>query len=396
MAHWRLRSACALSAWLGGVFVLLCTSPGFGQDLYWTELKAMCKGSVVRHSQVGSTATDDPVSSADFAIKVVLDQGARRIYWSEGKTIRRANIDSAGTADIVTVANPFLLKGFTLDLKSGKILWLEGVSGSPCVNPNCPRVRRANLDGSDVETLFTVPGAKANVGDIAVDSAAGKVYWSDLQYSPYISRANFDGSSVEPLVTVAVAPAVAGVPSIEIDPAAGKLYWIDASGFIPGDSRVRRGNLDGTSAEDLVSYISSTPRPQYLSLDSSCGWLYFTFSGFCPDGTGSILRINLATKAQETLFMGIGIADGIAVNAGADRDKDGTPDCNDGCPDDPNKASPGTCGCGVAEADSNGDGMVDCPAGSTAACCAPGTATMLAVAPLLFIGWKRRTRHRHP
>ena len=34
-----------------------------------------------------------------------------------------------------------------------------------------------------------------------------------------------------------------------------------------------------------------------------------------------------------------------------DSDGDGTPDCNDGCPNDPNKTSPGTCGCGEPETD---------------------------------------------
>ncbi len=43
-----------------------------------------------------------------------------------------------------------------------------------------------------------------------------------------------------------------------------------------------------------------------------------------------------------------------------DSDGDGTPDCNDGCPNDPNKLAPGTCGCGVADADSDGDGTLDC------------------------------------
>ncbi|MBK7555261.1 MAG: hypothetical protein IPI55_11810 [Flavobacteriales bacterium] len=32
-----------------------------------------------------------------------------------------------------------------------------------------------------------------------------------------------------------------------------------------------------------------------------------------------------------------------------DTDTDGTADCDDGCPNDPNKVAPGNCGCGVAE-----------------------------------------------
>ena len=50
---------------------------------------------------------------------------------------------------------------------------------------------------------------------------------------------------------------------------------------------------------------------------------------------------------------GCGIAD-------TDSDADGTPDCLDGCPEDPDKTEPGECGCGLPETDSDGDGAPDC------------------------------------
>lgn len=43
-----------------------------------------------------------------------------------------------------------------------------------------------------------------------------------------------------------------------------------------------------------------------------------------------------------------------------DSDNDGTPNCNDLCPNDPLKTSPGTCGCGTADTDSDSDGTPDC------------------------------------
>ncbi|MCP4289090.1 MAG: PEP-CTERM sorting domain-containing protein, partial [Gammaproteobacteria bacterium] len=43
-----------------------------------------------------------------------------------------------------------------------------------------------------------------------------------------------------------------------------------------------------------------------------------------------------------------------------DSDGDGTPDCIDNCPADPDKTEPGICGCGVADTDSDGDGTPDC------------------------------------
>jgi hypothetical protein len=50
---------------------------------------------------------------------------------------------------------------------------------------------------------------------------------------------------------------------------------------------------------------------------------------------------------------GCGVAD-------TDSDSDGTANCNDGCPNDPNKVAPGICGCGVADTDSDGDGTANC------------------------------------
>ncbi|WP_167619886.1 CehA/McbA family metallohydrolase [Maribellus sediminis] len=43
-----------------------------------------------------------------------------------------------------------------------------------------------------------------------------------------------------------------------------------------------------------------------------------------------------------------------------DTDNDGLADCLDGCPDDPNKITPGACGCGVPDTDSDNDGVADC------------------------------------
>ena len=43
-----------------------------------------------------------------------------------------------------------------------------------------------------------------------------------------------------------------------------------------------------------------------------------------------------------------------------DTDQDGVADCNDLCPNDPDKAAPGACGCGNVDTDSDQDGTADC------------------------------------
>ncbi|MFN8408683.1 MAG: hypothetical protein U0V45_05030 [Flavobacteriales bacterium] len=45
--------------------------------------------------------------------------------------------------------------------------------------------------------------------------------------------------------------------------------------------------------------------------------------------------------------------------ADTDSDNDGTADCNDPCPADPNKIAPGVCA-GVADTDTDLDGTADC------------------------------------
>jgi hypothetical protein len=53
---------------------------------------------------------------------------------------------------------------------------------------------------------------------------------------------------------------------------------------------------------------------------------------------------------------GCGTADG-------DLDGDGVANCDDGCPNDATKTAPGACGCGTPDVDSDGDGTADCSDG---------------------------------
>jgi Thrombospondin type 3 repeat len=50
----------------------------------------------------------------------------------------------------------------------------------------------------------------------------------------------------------------------------------------------------------------------------------------------------------------------ISSSAPPDADSDGTPDSEDGCPNDPNKTAAGVCGCGVADEDPDSDGVYNC------------------------------------
>jgi hypothetical protein len=79
------------------------------------------------------------------------------------------------------------------------------------------------------------------------------------------------------------------------------------------------------------------------------------FTCTTPNGTVANNTDNCPTDALKTApgICGCGIAD-------ADSDGDGTANCNDGCPNDPNKITVGICGCGIADTDSDSDGTANC------------------------------------
>ena len=91
----------------------------------------------------------------------------------------------------------------------------------------------------------------------------------------------------------------------------------------------------------------NSPCPDYVdefgvSVDSDNDGVADCQDG-CPDD------VNKTTPGA----CGCGIPD-------TDSDSDGVSDCNDGCPQDPLKTAPGDCGCGVPDTDSDGDGVADC------------------------------------
>ena len=104
-----------------------------------------------------------------------------------------------------------------------------------------------------------------------------------------------------------------------------------------------------------------------------CGFLEYGFIGISSPTTpiarvdvsafsGIIDNLNFALQDTDNDGVPDG-ADNCITTANADQadaDHDGTGDVCDGCPSDPNKTSPGVCGCGVPDTDSDGDGTPDC------------------------------------
>ena len=159
-------------------------------------------------------------------------------------------------------------------------------------------IQRANLDGSNVEVILE--GGIRGPESIALDIAAGKMYWTDWNGDTgKIQRSDLDGSNSETLVLGLNRPG-----EIALDLVAGKMYYTDTSftslrfsdNFF--SARIMRADLDGSNAETVLSIMELVddvsfpfwdilPPYQDIALDLSSGKMYWA-------GGSGIGRANLA------------------------------------------------------------------------------------------------------
>ena len=131
-------------------------------------------------------------------------------------------------------ANPKNVKAnvtsLAVDTADEKLYWMEKMSD------RTGKIRRANLDGTNVELVKNLTSAPRG---ITVDSVNGKMYltnsWGKIQ------RLNVDGSNFQPnLITGLQSP-----KEITVDVVDAKLYWTE-------QRRIRRANLNGENIQDIV------------------------------------------------------------------------------------------------------------------------------------------------
>lgn len=216
------------------------------------------------------------------------------IYWTD-RTFDRIDVmregDVFGPLQFVpSNVTPLALQGvgLTVDFPAGKIYWTEDFAFSP------DRIRRANLNGSRVETLIDT-GLSNPIG-IAVDSSAGKIYWAE-EDAGTISRANLDGSGSEVLVQVAAGPSNAGLSGLELDLDSGTMYFSDEA-----FGKIFRANLDGSG---LTTLVSNLPSPRGMALDTVNGKMYWVERQLQnPLGPKSVMRANIDGTGVGVLAIG--------------------------------------------------------------------------------------------
>ncbi len=247
-----------------------------GQLLWLDETR-----SKIRRANMDGSLIEESYSVLTRPQRIAFDSVTNRVFVSthqDGTHIQVFNADGSNYATFPT--SP--VTGIAIHSKTGKLYWTENI-----VDPHFPiqRIRRANFDGSNLETLLTnssFPSPAMNkIRGISLDLSAGKMYWGS---SSSIARSNLDGSSPQLLISN-----LSLVWDMALDLGAGKIYWTEKS-----SNKICRANLNGSSVETLVQ--TDLLEPQGLRLDSIAGKMFWA-----NKGKHQIQRANLDGTQIETL-----------------------------------------------------------------------------------------------
>jgi len=224
----------------------------------------------------------------------------------------------------VIVADCQLPDGIAIDVGAGHIYWTN-MGSNPSVNDGS--IERADIDGKNRKVI--VPrGATFTPKQLQLDQKNGKLYWCDRE-GMRVMRANLDGSQIETLVETGRGDAdrreqTRWCVGITIDPKLRKIYWTQKGPDNAGLGRIFRANIDipegesPTNRSDIEVLFDQLPEPIDLELDLANRVLYWTDRGDPPRGN-TVNRASIDKKAVPEILIthlmeGIGIALDVSGN----------------------------------------------------------------------------------
>jgi len=238
-----------------------------------------------------------------------------KMIWTDTKanTIERANLDGSNRETLVSGVTASL--GITIDPIARKMYWVD--IGQFVVGINDEVIRRANLDGTGIETILTTADGLRHPTDIRVDPVGGKMYWADANVSR-IYRADLDGRNSEVLIDIAsfraadYAVGVGAARNLEFTTVWGlvldlvnhELTWTD---YFAGD--IHRASMDGAvDVTQITQLVSGLVTPRGITIDDVDGSLYWVTGTFgsevmrsSSDGSGVEVLVskNLGTRLRQ-------------------------------------------------------------------------------------------------
>jgi hypothetical protein len=234
------------------------------------------------------------------------------------------SLNPDGSAPKTLVTGCRLPDGIAVDSAAGHIYWTN--MGIP--HRNDGSIERADLDGGN-RCFILAQGRAFTPKQLHLEKKSAKLYWSDRE-GMRVMRANLDGSQVETLVQTGEGEGDRRDPSnwcvgITVDPIRGHVYWTQRGADDSGRGRILRASIDmprgrmPADRPDIEVLFEELPEPIDLELDLVHRVLYWTDRGNLPRGN-TVSRTPIdGNLTQEIVLDHLMEGTGIALDVHGDR-----------------------------------------------------------------------------
>jgi DNA-binding beta-propeller fold protein YncE len=204
-------------------------------------------------------------------------------YLSLAGQVVRADADG-NNSKVIAKEFGFGPDGIAVDEAAGHVYWTN--MGKVSVDDGS--ILRTDLDGSNLTTIVPV-GGTFTPKQLKIDHKHHKLYWSDRE-GMRIMRANMDGSQIETLVitgngNVDRKDASHWCVGIALDVDRGQVYWTQKGGDNANQGTIKRASMEipsgqnATNRSDIEVLFANLPEPIDLDLDLKNRHLYWTDRG---------------------------------------------------------------------------------------------------------------------
>ena len=264
---------------------------------------------------VSSQMPEPRLASGDHA-------AVSRLFLLDLSDDRVVSLNPDGSDRKVIVTECRYPDGIAVDAAAGHIYWTN--MGNPAANDGS--IERADLDGQNRQTIVG-QGGTFTPKQLQLERKSGKLYWCDRE-GMRLMRANLDGSNIETLVDTSHGDPRPGPDvtkwcvGVAIDVDGGQVYWTQKGPDNAGKGRLLRAGIEiptgqtASNRADIEVLYDGLPEPIDLELDLNNRVMYWTDRGDPPRGN-TVNRAPMDADAKDRpapeiifthLMEGIGIA----------------------------------------------------------------------------------------
>ncbi|MCW2512444.1 MAG: 3-hydroxyacyl-CoA dehydrogenase [Mycobacterium sp.] len=213
-----------------------------------------------------------------------------RLFLLDLSDDRIVSLNSDGSDRKVIVTGCRYPDGIAVDVAAGHIYWTN--MGVPKLNDGS--IERADLDGRN-RTTIVPEGETFTPKQIQLEKKSRTLYWCDRE-GMRVMRANLDGSNIETLVDTSRGDSRPGPDAsrwcvgVAVDLDGGQVYWTQKGPDNAGKGRVCRAGIEvpagqaASNREDIEVLYDGLPEPIDLDLDLNNRVMYWTDRGDPPRG----------------------------------------------------------------------------------------------------------------